>query len=457
MEYLVLRGEAPGAYSTIARIGPGITTYEASGLTPGVLYYFVVQAVDLNGILSGLSNELAIVLPVTPESEGSQPKEPEPPLWQPVSPPADLEVMVTSEAALQEAIATLQSGSTIVLAPGIYRLGRPLDLQGPLAAVTLRGATGRAADVVLMGPAPSEATGWQPVPAIRALGVIDALTIADLSIADASGPAVMLDGDVITPHLRNLHISGRGGYLVAQVNGSGHGVSGGVIEFSIFETAGCGPDRPPGLDLRGALGWTIRANTFVGSGAFGPACGPVVLLWQGSGDTLVDGNRFVDGALEIVVALSEGTLDQHAGGVIRNNAIVRATGRPFSGAGISVLGSPDTELLHNTILVGHTSAVAIVYQHTDSRGLLVVNNLTDAAIVGEDHAEAMLEGNVTTATAWLFVNATAGDLRLRSDATVAIDGGAHIPSAEHDHDGQLRPYGVAPDVGAYEWRPPSPP
>ena len=44
-----------------------------------------------------------------------------------------------------------------------------------------------------------------------------------------------------------------------------------------------------------------------------------------------------------------------------------------------------------------------------------------------------------------------GDLHLNSSATQAIDQASVLASITDDYDGALRPYGLAPDIGADEY------
>jgi len=59
-------------------------------------------------------------------------------------------------------------------------------------------------------------------------------------------------------------------------------------------------------------------------------------------------------------------------------------------------------------------------------------------------------GNVTTASPALFVSPSAGDLRLKATAAVAIDRVAVIANCPADWEGESRPQGSAADVGADE-------
>src|SRR5689334_23884658 len=66
-------------------------------------------------------------------------------------PPTGRVVKVSSEPELQDAVRSLASDTTIVLAPGVYKLTRTLWLEGK-SNVAIRGATSDRDAVVLQGP-----------------------------------------------------------------------------------------------------------------------------------------------------------------------------------------------------------------------------------------------------------------------------------------------------------------
>ena len=51
--------------------------------------------------------------------------------------------------------------------------------------------------------------------------------------------------------------------------------------------------------------------------------GPSLAVWQGSGGTVVERNVFINTTREIVLGLDDRTPNQHTGGIVRNNMIVR--------------------------------------------------------------------------------------------------------------------------------------
>ena len=452
LAYVVERGTAPGVYPVSAVVARGTTTYLATGLERGVRYYFVVRAVDGKGLRSGPSNEISVLLPKAASPPASTSPPPPPPA------PVATTVTVKSESALQQAARALVSRRTLLVAPGVYKLSRPLEIAGSLQDVTIRSSTGRAADVVLVGPPATSAT---PQPASVVARGATRLTLAHLTIQSTPGYAVVLGEGVQQPRLTGLRIVDNGQFVQVARHASGAGAAGGVIEGCTFEYTGQGVWLPSGIDIRGGRDWVIRGNRFTDAAPTTRVTfGPTVHAWQGSVRTVVERNTFVNATREIVFGLGDATPDQHTGGVIRNNMIVRRPNTGSRGPAISLLDAPSAVVVHNSVLVSGTSPTAIEYAHADTRNVIIANNLLDRGVEGRDLAHATLAHNVTTATPWWFVGAAKGDLRLqpllmRLDgsspvAPLVIDAAWAVATTTHDHEGQARPMAAAADIGADE-------
>ena len=205
------------------------------------------------------------------------------------------------------------------------------------------------------------------------------------------------------------------------------------------------------MDVHTGSDWIVRHNMFRNIRApQGQLAGPAILMWNGTTNTIVDGNTFLDCQREISLGLVERTPNDHTSGIVRNNFIDRRPG-PTGDAAILVADSPNTQVLHNSILISGTYSNAIEFRFPNASAVLVANNVTDAAIIARDGATGSVTGNFTTASAALFVDPAAGDLHLRSTAAVLRDQIATpIPAAGPDWDGQIRPAG-ATDIGADEY------
>src|SRR5262245_50314338 len=154
------------------------------------------------------------------------------------------------------------------------------------------------------------------------------------------------------------------------------------------------------------------------------------------------------------MSLIERTPNDHSGGIVRNNFIYRDV--PGDSA-IYVADSPNTQVLHNTILISHTYANPIEYRFPHTIGGVVANNVLDGNIAARDGASVLVGVNYTNSSAALFVNPAAGDLHLKATASALIDQVVFVPAnASSDWDGQPRPAGAV-DLGADEHVPSGPP
>jgi hypothetical protein len=371
----------------------------------------------------------------------------------PLPPPAGQVLHVATEATLQSAVAAAPSGATIVIAPGTYRLSSTLYLNRAISDLTIRGATDNRNDVVLAGPGMTNA-GFGAVPhGLWTGGGVVRLTVANLTIRDVYHHPLIFNAGTEQPRVYNVRLLDAGEqFLKANPDGSGGGVDGGAVEYSVIEYSS--QARSPytnGVDVHAGQDWVIRHNLFRRIRAAGGLAGPAVLMWNHAQRTIVDGNTFIDCHREISFGLVARIPDDHVGGVVRNNMIVRAPGAGGDVA-IAVVDSPGTRVVHNSVWLGGAYPNAIEYRFADTTGVSVVNNLADRPALGRDDATATLAGNVWTATTDLFVNVAAADLHLAAGASPALDGGVAAPDTTTDWDGHARPNGDGADVGADQRR-----
>ncbi len=460
VSYVVERGTSAGTYTITYPVEAGATSLTLTDLTAGKKYFFIVRTVDAKGVRSAPSNEISAVVKAADDGSGGggedtdsggddgtddSETEPEPP-----PPPPPLVLTISSEAALRKALASPRSNVVYQLATGTYRLTRPIVLTGGVQDVTIRSRTGRAADVTLLGP---PATVADPQPSAVVAREITRLTLAEVTLRTAAGYAVTLGDGVHQPKLQGVRFIDNGQFVQSLLHKNGRGASGGLIEGCSFDFVGAAVDLPPGIDIRGGSGWVLRGNRFKDTKPLTRVqFGPAIVAWEGSRGTLVERNVFINSTREIVLGLGDRSPDQHSRGVVRNNMIVRKAMTGSRGPAISVLDSPETLVLHNTMLLAGTSAVAVEYAHPDSQMVVILNNLADAAISGRDSAGAIINRNILNANASMFVAPSRGDLRLRPDfARTVIDTGLFINAiVPTDAEGDLRPQGAAPDVGADE-------
>jgi hypothetical protein len=371
----------------------------------------------------------------------------------PLPPPQGHVVRVATESELQTAVRNLTSGTTILIAPGTYRLTATLVIGNrPLDNVTLRGATNRRGDVTIAGTGMTNpAYGRAPYGVWVGNGVTDVL-IANLSISGFYFHSIILNAGTARPRVYNVRLADSGQQLMkANPESVGRGIPHGIVEYSTFEfTSTSRDDYAKGIDVHGGDGWIIRHNLFRNIRApRGQLVGPAILLWRGTHDSIVEGNTFVNCQREIYFGAENATPNSHAGGIIRNNFIFR---EPWvSGdVGIHVADSPGTKVLHNTVILSGTYRNAIEYRFRDTTGVLIANNLTDAAIRSRDGATATLRNNYTAATPSLFATGQFGQIHISPSAAAIVNQAIPLPDAATDWDGEPRPRGRGPDIGADE-------
>jgi hypothetical protein len=370
--------------------------------------------------------------------------------------PAGVVVNVSTEAQLQSAVASLTSNTTIVIAPGTYTLSKTLNVRGPLTNVGIRGATTNRDDVVLMGAGRDNANYGQTPYGIWVDGDVKYLEIANLSIRELYYHPIIFNPGPTAPHVYNVHLVNGGQQLIkTNPNADGTGINDGIIEYSLFEYTPTSRDwYANAIQVLAGSGWIIRNNLIRNVQApAGQQAGPAVLAWFSASNTIVEGNTFINCQREISFGLIDRTPNDNTGGIIRNNFIYRDASVQMGDVAIGVFDSPNTHVVHNTIVINGTYKNAIEYRFPDTSGVFIANNVADGgAIALRDSApSATLQGNYLQSALGLFVDPPSGDLHLRSTASVIIGQGAWLADAPSDWDGQARPTASPVDLGADQY------
>ena len=390
----------------------------------------------------------------------------------PPLPPPDPGIYTIVEVATAQELAdacwNLTSGQAIVIAAGSYDLTAvsfPNGVDGrltvgrygaaPISNVQIRGATGDPADVVIFGAGmtdPIVPFGFQIFTATDVL-------IADLTIGGVYYHTVAIQNDQGASRVRlyNCRLHDAGEQIVKGNRGANPGAEDVVIEYcDIFLTAGAiaHPDLgycyTNGVDAIGGHRWIIRDNLI--RGIFcqdGSLAGPAVLMWQGSTDTLVERNTFVDCSRGVALGLSSS--QDHSGGVVRNNFFRWSPGVAYQRDVPISTTSPGSAILHNTVLIHGTYVAGVEVRFAGATGVEVRGNLMDAGVWVRDGATPTVAGNLTDAEPGWFVDEAAGDLHLLPGAQPAIDQLDPHPSCGDDFDGIPRPSAPGSvDIGADE-------
>lgn len=354
-------------------------------------------------------------------------------------PPTGPTVTVTTEAQLRDQAYNAPTGTTIWITPGIYDMQSYVHVANN--GVALRGQSGDRDDVVLDF---GGMVGGQ-------LGILvdaDDVIIADLTIRNASDHGVSIQGRD-RPVLYNLHVVDIGDQLI-KVNPSGS--EDGLLACSRLEYTTAAPDEyTNGISAHDAHRWVVRDNQWYRIRTPGGAAVPTILFWSGSTDTIVERNLLVDCYQGIAFGNASHGAGDHSGGVVRNNIIYASL--PHDTV-IEMVHADGWLVAYNTALLLDPAPGlwwGIEARYADSQGTFAYN-LTNLEIWADrDGASGTLTGNVTDAQESWFVDAAEGDLHLTSLATAAIDQGAALPQVPNDYDGDARPLGLAPDVGADEY------
>jgi hypothetical protein len=361
-------------------------------------------------------------------------------LCPPLSPPTGPTVRVSSQSDLRERAHNAASGTTILIQPGTY------DMQGFVhvvnSGITLRGASGDREDVILDFGGMS--TGYFGV-----LVDADDVTIADLTIRNAHDHGVSIQGRD-RPVLYNLRIQDIGDQLV-KVNPAGNGSEDGLLACSRLEYTSAAPDEyTNGISAHNAHRWVVRDNEWYRIRTPGNSPVPTILFWSGSSDTVVERNLLVDCYQGISFGNSSHGSGDHSGGIVRNNFIYASMAHDVA---IEMVHAAGWLVAHNTVLLLSPDGLdwGMEARFSDTWGTFAYNLANMRVWHNRDGGRGTVTGNVTNAESHWFVHAAGGDLHLRATATAAIDRAASLLEVTDDYDGNARPIGPAPDVGADEY------
>jgi hypothetical protein len=358
-------------------------------------------------------------------------------------PPSGLTVTVSNEADLRNQAYSAAANTTILIEPGTYNLTNAVQIVND--GITLRSSTGNRTDVILDGGG-MLAGSFIHVIYIEA----DDVTIADLTIRNADEHGISVQGSDRTT-LYNLHIYDTG-YQLVKVNPVGDGSDDGVLACSRLEyTTTSLEDYTNGISAHDAHGWRVRDNQWYRIRTPGNEPVPTILFWSGSSDTVVEGNILVDCFQGIAFGNAAHEAGDHTGGIVRNNFIYAS--QPHDSV-IEMVHATGWLVAHNSVLLldpygGITWGMEARF--ADTNGTFAYNLTNMPILADRDGANATVIGNITNADSGWFVDPSGGDLHIDSASRPPVDAAAPLPQVVGDIDGETRPMGEAPDVGADEF------
>ena len=337
-----------------------------------------------------------------------------------------------------------ERGLAVVLADGTYTLDHMLWVEGD--GLSVRSASGNRNAVLIQG----HGMDGDVTHVFNVAGY--GFTLENVSVGRVSQHGVQFQPEADDPMLRNIRVFDCGEQLVKVAwDDSRPDVSCdyGVLENSLLEyTADFGPQYYiGGIDCHRSEGWVVRGNVFrnIRSPADSPA-EHAVHFWSQARDTMVEYNLIINCDRGIGFGLGD---RGHMGGVIANNVIVHDGRGQFADVGIGLENAGYALVAHNTILMRQSYPNAIEYRFSGTSAV-IANNLANRAIAARDGGQAELVANITNAQESWFVNPAGYDFHLAPGAVQAIDSGAPLADVSRDMDGEARPMGAAPDIGADE-------
>lgn len=373
---------------------------------------------------------------------------------------------------LPSIVAQAASGTTILLADGVYKSSRSGEaarrIQFKTPGVTLRSESGDPGSVILDGE-----YGTKELINIQASDV----TIAEISIRRAEDHLIHATGNgaqnISGTTLYRLVLEDAGEQFV-KVNPSGDNgyVDEGSLTCSTLELTDAG--RPNierasggcytgGIDAHAARDWVVNDNLFQGIYCAGEGLAEhAIHFWRNSRGTIVRRNVIRDCARGIGFGLNpalerrvyadnpypDAGLIEHIDGLVQNNFIFNQIA--FYDTGIELQHVRGARIEHNTVM--STQSATGFYTSLDYRfpvtQVTIRNNIV-RRLTRRNEASATLEANLEAPPASIFVDLASGDLHLAAAASQAIDKGVVIEDLTRDIDGDAREDGK-PDIGADE-------
>jgi hypothetical protein len=361
---------------------------------------------------------------------------------------------------IENAMRGYAPGDEIVILPGTYY--EEAYLRFERGAVTVRGFTGDAADVVIQGPGIN--TNADPREGLVLIS--DDVTVKDLTVRGFywNGIHVQGESDCDRPIIRNVRIIDCGErYIKGSTNTSSASavVDNLLIENVYMEqiTALSGhPDNDyvGGIDMMGlnapvirdCIGKNIKGATGGGRGA--------IFLWNGINNCTVERNRIY--GCDRSICIGNPAAPSHAympnyhstGGIVRNNFATRG-----AYIALELCFTKDLKVYYNTIYSADASYFRTVHIY-DSAGqttnLQLAYNIIRGQILDNASGTWYSTGDITGSTpqANWFVDPSTADLHLSANATLAIDTGSPLSEVPEDFDQEAR--GSLPDKGGDEYQ-----
>lgn len=363
-------------------------------------------------------------------------------------------VSVSTADELAAAVANARDGDVILLADGVYRVGRPLVFD-QVKNVTLCSASRDPSKVILRG------RGFDVVSRgddILRIAHCEQDTIAHLTLADCHAYGLKVEAehspkDIKVYHCHFLNIGTRG---LKGSTAQRTVAAGGSVRYCHFENNKIPPadwqfggNYISAIDLMSLEDWTISDNTFVNIKGHSGGGRAAIFVWVRSRRVIVERNQIRHCDRGIAFGNPSGSSNYQEGllhvydSICRNNFVVAGPD-----AGIELAWVDGVKVYNNTVWRqdqrGRGIRAIEKLQRVD-----IANNLLRGALLLTG-AETSRNNLVGPLDGW-FIDPAAGNLRLKAAMPEAIDQGLFLPEVADDID--ARPRSERPDLGAWEYRP----
>ncbi|HYF51867.1 MAG TPA: hypothetical protein VEJ63_20790 [Planctomycetota bacterium] len=366
-------------------------------------------------------------------------------------------VRVTNSEEFIRAIKGAENNTTILMADGTYPVPSDTDLTAH--GVTIRSESGEREKVIIDG-------GGEMKRLLRIKGAWDT-TIADVTWANCEHYGVFIYGDTgvqrTTIHnckFHNIMTRAVKGTHPARPLDAGDAPpyppsvvdkvrpTQGVIRHCLFLNDHAKKHDPwddgnyiSGIDMMGLKDWIISDNVFCGiRGKDGRGRG-AIFVWIGCENVTAERNIIINCDRGICFGNPSSTVPNMYSGMVRNNFIVAG-----ANMAVEIVNTVSTSALNNSIFATNFDYSRTLNFSQESIGGRCFNNLVHGKI---DLAEKVEHGNNLSGDyAPYFRNPKIGDLRLTSDAIMALGKGKALPDVSEDFDRQ--PRAPKPCIGAHE-------
>ena len=137
-------------------------------------------------------------------------------------------------------------------------------------------------------------------------GNVQNVLIANLTIRDLYYHPIIFNAGTQSPRVYNVRLVNAGQqFIKSNPDGAGGGVNNGLVEYAVIEYDSTSrDDYTNGVDVHTGQNWIIRHSLFRNIRApQGQLAGPAVLMWNGSSNSIVEANTFIDCQREIALGL----------------------------------------------------------------------------------------------------------------------------------------------------------